>query len=140
MRKHIAAIIASALALSVTHTVIAQHSHRAAPAIGRHGDSGAASEQEKMQKYTCPMHPEVITDHPGNCPKCGMKLVPMKEKKRSTSNVATRDAHRAVEAIDPNRQLPLSTITTPSHGSRRGRAQHEHEKNADGNALHHRSR
>ena len=40
-----------------------------------------------MQKYTCPMHPEVITDHPGNCPKCGMKLVPVKEKKRRTSNV-----------------------------------------------------
>ena len=46
--------------------------------------SGAASEQEKMQKYTCLMHPEVITDHPGNCPKCGMKLVPTKKKKRRT--------------------------------------------------------
>lgn len=27
--------------------------------------------------YTCGMHPEVIQDHPGNCPKCGMQLVPM---------------------------------------------------------------
>ncbi len=27
--------------------------------------------------YTCPMHPEVITEQPGNCPKCGMKLVPI---------------------------------------------------------------
>ena len=26
-------------------------------------------------KYTCPMHPEVMKDAPGNCPKCGMKLV-----------------------------------------------------------------
>ena len=26
--------------------------------------------------YTCPMHPEVISDHPGNCPKCGMALEP----------------------------------------------------------------
>jgi hypothetical protein len=44
-------------------------------------------EQEKAKKYTCPMHPEVVTDHPGECPKCGMTLVPMKaEKKRSTSN------------------------------------------------------
>jgi Cu+-exporting ATPase len=25
-------------------------------------------------KYTCPMHPEVIQDHPGDCPKCGMAL------------------------------------------------------------------
>jgi Cu+-exporting ATPase len=24
--------------------------------------------------YTCPMHPEVRQDHPGDCPKCGMAL------------------------------------------------------------------
>ena len=28
-------------------------------------------------KYTCPMHPEVINDGPGDCPKCGMALEPM---------------------------------------------------------------
>ena len=26
-------------------------------------------------KYTCPMHPEVVMDKPGKCPKCGMTLV-----------------------------------------------------------------
>ena len=25
--------------------------------------------------YTCPMHPEVTSDKPGKCPKCGMDLV-----------------------------------------------------------------
>lgn len=25
--------------------------------------------------YTCPMHPEVISDKPGKCLKCGMELV-----------------------------------------------------------------
>ena len=28
-----------------------------------------------MAKYTCPMHPEVISNEPGVCPKCNMNLV-----------------------------------------------------------------
>ncbi len=28
------------------------------------------------QVYTCPMHPEIEQDHPGDCPKCGMALEP----------------------------------------------------------------
>ncbi len=32
-----------------------------------------------QQQYTCPMHPEVMKDEPGNCPKCGMNLIPVKE-------------------------------------------------------------
>jgi Cu+-exporting ATPase len=27
-------------------------------------------------EYTCPMHPEVVSDHPAACPKCGMALEP----------------------------------------------------------------
>jgi Cu(I)/Ag(I) efflux system membrane fusion protein len=30
-------------------------------------------------KYTCPMHPEVISDKPGTCPKCGMDLKKVKK-------------------------------------------------------------
>jgi len=28
-------------------------------------------------RYTCPMHPEIVQDSPGECPKCGMALEPM---------------------------------------------------------------
>ena len=31
--------------------------------------------------YTCPMHPEVKSDKPGKCPKCGMNLQPEAKKK-----------------------------------------------------------
>ena len=30
------------------------------------------------ETYTCEMHNEVMSDHPGECPKCGMKLVKQK--------------------------------------------------------------
>ena len=33
----------------------------------------------KKQIYTCVMHPEVISDKPGDCPKCGMKLILKKD-------------------------------------------------------------
>ena len=40
----------------------------------------ATAKPEKMPQgkaiYTCPMHPEIEQDHPGDCPKCGMALEP----------------------------------------------------------------
>jgi hypothetical protein len=82
MRKHISAIIASALVLSVSVTPQVGAIDLNRPQMEQRHEH--KQEQEKKQKYTCAMHPEVITDHPGNCPKCGMKLVPIKEKKRRT--------------------------------------------------------
>jgi len=45
-------------------------------------DGHAISLQQKQQPvvYTCPMHPEIQSKTPGNCPKCGMKLVIQKKK------------------------------------------------------------
>lgn len=36
--------------------------------------------EKKVAKYTCPMHPEIIRDEPGDCPICGMDLVRMPDK------------------------------------------------------------
>ena len=66
MGKHILILI-SALALGTSSAVAQGHGH-----------------EQAKQKYTCVMHPEVVMDHPGTCPKCGMKLVPQKEEKRKS--------------------------------------------------------
>jgi FtsP/CotA-like multicopper oxidase with cupredoxin domain len=44
--------------------------------LGAHG--AAATAPTVAEAYTCPHHPEVVSDKPGNCPKCGMKLVAKK--------------------------------------------------------------
>lgn len=43
-----------------------------------HADGGKKSAAARAgTKYTCPMHPEVISDKMGSCPKCGMALEPV---------------------------------------------------------------
>nr|WP_255772793.1 heavy metal translocating P-type ATPase [Paracandidimonas lactea] len=42
-----------------------------------HDGDDIALEQPTGTIYTCPMHPEIRQDHPGNCPKCGMALEPL---------------------------------------------------------------
>jgi Cu(I)/Ag(I) efflux system membrane fusion protein len=42
-----------------------------------HGHGSASPTVPKKQMYQCPMHLQIIQDHPGSCPICGMDLVPM---------------------------------------------------------------
>ena len=37
--------------------------------------NAAAQKSAQTVQYTCSMHPDVVQDKPGTCPKCGMKLV-----------------------------------------------------------------
>jgi membrane fusion protein, copper/silver efflux system len=41
------------------------------------GAGNGKSPAKEKQIYTCPMHPEIIRDAPGQCPICGMNLVPV---------------------------------------------------------------
>jgi Cu(I)/Ag(I) efflux system membrane fusion protein len=42
---------------------------------------GGATSASSGQLYSCPMHPSVVQDHPGECPICSMTLVPKPEGK-----------------------------------------------------------
>jgi RND family efflux transporter MFP subunit len=45
--------------------------------------------------YTCGMHPEVVQDHPGECPKCGMKLHPMSADRAAALGLTAAGAQTA---------------------------------------------
>jgi len=40
----------------------------------QHKNVHSQLESGQVPRYSCPMHPEIQQDHPGNCPKCGMAL------------------------------------------------------------------
>lgn len=45
------------------------------------------------QEYTCPMHPEIRQRGPGNCPKCGMSLIPAPESEAGTHGMPEHEHH-----------------------------------------------
>jgi FtsP/CotA-like multicopper oxidase with cupredoxin domain len=49
-------------------------------------------EPEGEGTYTCPMHPEVVSEEPGHCPKCGMKLL-NSELARESNDKGREHAH-----------------------------------------------
>ena len=52
----------------------------------------ATAPAETGTVYTCPHHPEVVSDKPGECPKCHMKLRP-----KAASHEPTGDGHQGHE-------------------------------------------
>jgi FtsP/CotA-like multicopper oxidase with cupredoxin domain len=77
--------------------------------------------------YVCPMHPEVMSDEPGNCPKCGMKL--LGQAAEPTTYVCPM--HPEVTSEKPDRcpkcgmkLLPASLVEA---GGEHGHHGHEHE-------------
>jgi P-type Cu+ transporter len=63
-----------------------------------------AKDQPKGTKYTCPMHPEVVRDEPGDCPICGMALEPM--------GVPTGDEGPNPELVDFKRRFVIGAALT----------------------------
>ncbi len=59
--------------ICIVRVSFAQHAGHSMP---------ANTKKQEIISYTCPMHPEIHAEKPGNCPKCGMKLV--KEKLKTT--------------------------------------------------------
>ena len=53
---------------------------------------------EKKLTYTCPMHPQIISEKPGTCPVCGMDLVPF-DKTNVSDNLTLNESQRALANV-----------------------------------------
>ena len=64
--------------------------------------------------YTCPMHPEIRQESPGNCPKCGMTLIP-----EGTAHQVSQDHHGHHHAVPPSAAPDVSYDQVPKGWNQR---------------------
>src|SRR5215470_14810764 len=80
----------------------------------------APSPNPHVQLWQCPMHPSITQDHPGECPICGMKLVPVQPADAVDPHAAHKSAAAESQAeglatvtIDPARQQLIGLRVAP---------------------------
>ena len=84
--------------------------------------------------YTCPMHPDVVSEQPGSCPQCAMKLMP-------TPTTYTCPMHLEVVSEEPGRCPQCGMKLLPSQlvssaGPAHSHHTHEHAEAAHGHEAH----
>jgi Cu(I)/Ag(I) efflux system membrane fusion protein len=84
-----------------------------------HGEPGptVAAAAKHSPLYQCPMHPAITSDHPGDCPICGMKLVEVDARKTEVKEAAKVDGMATV-TIDPSRQQLIGLRTAKAERGR----------------------
>ena len=79
------------------------------------GNTDVPVTDSTVETYTCPMHPQIIEHHPGNCPICGMALVKKENASREISQIDLSTL------LQPANSVALSSIpvTSVHHATRK---------------------
>jgi hypothetical protein len=111
MRRYTVALLTICTTLLVSFWSLAQQSG-ATPTPAE--QSALTADNRDDEFYTCPMHPDVMSDKPGKCPQCGMTLVRTRrpEMAEYEVNLTTTPA-----VVKPGKKFRLSfLISHPKTG------------------------
>ena len=67
-----------------------------------------ASKIKKPRRYSCPMHPEIVSKRPGRCPKCGMNLRLVEDKPTEPKNISVPTSETVSTTPDGGPQVAPS--------------------------------
>src|SRR6266542_6579028 len=98
------AVLVAGLALGIGGAAVVERGHGGAH---HHGPDAVAGNGEAKETYVCPMHPTITSDHPGDCPICGMKLVKVASDNAGTA--VTKGERRIAfyrSPMDPKQTSP----------------------------------
>jgi Ni,Fe-hydrogenase III large subunit len=95
-----------------------------------------ADEIQTKTEYTCSMHPEVVSDEPGACPKCGMDLVP-RESAGEVDHGQASQGHSGHEDHSAHGGAGHAADGHGEGGTPRGGHDHVEHASADGHNMSH---
>jgi membrane fusion protein, copper/silver efflux system len=106
MKSKIRIAVLLIIAVAVVFSAACRGSKGTPAAAGSAGSgqaqTGQAKAEAKAQLYQCPMHPSYTSDKPGDCPICGMKLVPVKPEEEPAAAPAPKKKTMYRSTMMPN--------------------------------------
>jgi membrane fusion protein, copper/silver efflux system len=106
MKNFIAGFLAAAVLLTLGYFVYTRGS----------GNIQGVTTKQVKPRYHCPMHPTFVSDKMGNCPICGMKLVPIEQSESAAPSWQSHADHESTvpgyaSVMIPNDRIQSMGIT-----------------------------
>lgn len=115
-RSVLVLIVTGAVVMAATSGawILMERARRSGPAPSASGGENAS--HRVAARYYCPMHPTMVSDHPGDCPICQMRMVPLEDDEEPIRGRAAPTERGSSPAPEPL-PAPTSQVTGGARSS-----------------------